>query len=78
MEEPSKIDLLEVGPIEMLIGKIQEVLAACSTLKARVDIIEDHLVFLLSQNPKYLDMLQKKADGEASANGETSEEKPIL
>jgi hypothetical protein len=68
METPA-INLLSsetpvVDPINHLMGKIGEVLAACATLKARVDIMEDHLVFLLSNSPKYLDLMQKRATGE--------------
>ncbi len=48
--------------VVMLMGKIGEVLAACSTLKARLDILEDHVVYLLSQNPKYLDLMAKKQE----------------
>jgi hypothetical protein len=71
--KPEKIDLIEKSPVNMLLVKIEEVLAACATLKARVDIMEDHLVFLLSQNPKYLDMIQKKKAemAETKANDET-------
>lgn len=66
MEDPQKIDLIEHSPIALLLAKIQEVLAACATLKSRVDIMEDHLVFLLSNSPQYLELMNKKNQADAA------------
>jgi len=56
-EKIEEIDLLKQNPAEHILAKLHEVLAACTTLKARIDIIEDHVVYLLSKSPDYLKMM---------------------
>lgn len=76
--EQTNIDLIDKNPVALLLVKIDEVIAACTTLKARVDIMEDHLVFLLSNSPKYLEMIQKKAEAEKAKQDDQKENKQIL
>ena len=74
MEDQPKIDLIENSPVALLLAKIQEVLGACATLKSRVDIMEDHLVFLLSNSPQYLELMNKKNQAEAVKQEKASDE----
>jgi hypothetical protein len=58
----AEINLLKENPAEHIIGKLNEVLAACTTLKARIDVMEDHLVFLLSKSPDYAKVMEAHAE----------------
>jgi hypothetical protein len=61
------IDLLKETPEQHLIGKLNEVLGSMTALKARIDVMEDHLVFLLSKSPDYQAIM--KAHAEEMKNG---------
>ena len=71
-EAQKEVDLLKETPAEHILAKLNELLAACTTLKARIDIIEDHMIFLLSKSPDYLKLM--KANAEKTANGKTEEQ----
>lgn len=60
--ENKTINLLEETPSEHILGKLNEVLGACTALKARIDVMEDHLVFLLSKSPDYQALMKSHAD----------------
>ena len=80
--EEETIDLLRVKPSEhpqidpvlFVLGKMEEVITACMTLKARVDILEEHLAFLLSKNSEYKKLLKKV---EKAVNNDGKEIRPI-
>jgi hypothetical protein len=61
MTNENGIDLLREKPEEHLLGKLNEVLEAMVAMKSRVDVLEDHLVFLLSKSPDYQALMKAHA-----------------
>lgn len=72
------IDLLKATPAEHILGKLNEVLAACSSLKARIDVMEDHLVFLLSKSPDYQALMKAHAETIKENNSGVQQNQPLL
>jgi hypothetical protein len=79
--EEEQIELLkqkpqepQIDPVMFVLGKMEEVITACMTLKARVDVIEEHLTFLLSKSSEYKKLLKK---AEKVVHNEGKENRPI-